>query len=108
MKEAELRKHLVCSACGKPVGHVGVPLFSVVKVERHGILLDQVKRQDGLTAMLGGNARLAQVMGADAEMTQLMDSVEATLCEACAMEIPAMALLEVARPKEVTTKGDGE
>lgn len=94
MKENELRKHAVCSICKKKIGHTGLPLFWTVKIERFGIKMDVVNRQDGLTAFLGGNAFLAQVMGTDEEMTQpVMDLVELTVCETCAMEDHAIAVL---------------
>ena len=71
----------------KPIGHTGLPLFWTVKIERHGILMNAVKRQDGLTALLGGNPYIASVMGADEEMTQSMTGeVKITVCETCALE----------------------
>jgi hypothetical protein len=92
MKELELREHAICSKCKKPIGHTGLPLFWTAEFKRHGIKMDVVKRQDGLTAMLGGNAVLAQIMGADEEMTQLMCGKNITLCEDCAFSI--MELIE--------------
>lgn len=93
MKEKELREHATCSKCKKSISHTGLPLFWTADFERHGILIDAVKRQDGLTAMLGGNAMLAHAMGTDEEMTQLMDSKSITLCETCAF--PIMELVEM-------------
>jgi hypothetical protein len=93
MRELELRKHSICSKCKKLIGHTGLPLFWIGKFERHGIKMDVVKRQDGLTAMLGGNAVLSQVMGTDEEMTQVMASKNITLCESCAL--PVMELIEM-------------
>jgi hypothetical protein len=95
MKEQELRQRTECANCHKKIGHTGLPLFWVLKIERHAIDIEAVKRQDGLAAMLGGNAILAHVMGTDAEMTKMMESVEITLCESCAMgdvNIAALAL----------------
>ena len=93
MKEKELRKHAICSQCGKPIGHTGLPLFWTLEIDRHGIKLDAVKRQDGLTALLGGHAGIAQVMGTDEEMTEkMMDTKRITLCETCAF--PIMVLIE--------------
>lgn len=87
MKEDELRTHAKCSICKKLIGHTGLPLFWTVKIERHGIKMDVVRRQDGLTAMLGGNAQLAHVMGTDEEMTMpLLDApIELTVCEECSL-----------------------
>jgi hypothetical protein len=85
VKEKELREHAICSVCHKPIGHAGLPCFWTLKIERHGILMGAVRRQDGLTALLGGSAILSQVMGPDEEMTQpLMDPLELTVCENCA------------------------
>lgn len=92
MKEKELRENSICCLCNKPIGSSGLPLFWTVKVERHGIKMDVVRRQDGLTAMLGGNAMLAQVMGADENMTETMlGPINLTLCESCAMESDIVA-----------------
>lgn len=87
MKEQELRKHATCSLCQKKIGHTGVPLFWVVRIERFGLKLSAIQRQDGLAAMLGGSARLAQVMGTDAEMAVSVSSpMTLTVCEDCAVE----------------------
>lgn len=89
MKENGLRKHAVCSLCHKPIGWTKIPLFWTVRIERHGIKMDAIRRQDGLTAMLGGRADIAQVMGTDEEMTMpVMDPIELTLCEMCAVLKP--------------------
>jgi hypothetical protein len=86
MRENELRKHAECSNCHKKIGHTGLPMFWTMKVERHGLDANAIRRQDGLAMMLGGNSVLANVMGADEEMTvPLMDPIEITLCEHCAM-----------------------
>jgi hypothetical protein len=95
MKETELRKHAVCSKCRNRIGHTGLPLFWTLRIERHGIRMDTIRRQAGLTMMLGGNAMLAAVMGPDEDMTGLIDSADLTLCEECAM--PVMELIEICR-----------
>lgn len=87
MKEKELRAAADCAVCGKAFGHSGLPLFWRVTIERHGVLMDRVKRQDGLSQFLGGNCLLAQVMGPDEELTQkLMGPVTITVCEHCAQQ----------------------
>jgi len=84
MKEMELRAAAVCGFCHEKIGNSSMPLFYRVRIERHGIKLDAVNRQTGLTMMLGGSARLAQVMGRDEEMTMpLMDPLEFTVCDDC-------------------------
>lgn len=106
MKEAELRKHAVCDICRQPIGHTGLPLFWRVTVERFGIDLRAVRRQDGLTAMLGGNAMIAQHMGANEDMAKSLMTVVLTVCESCAMEqsLTTTALLR-AEAAEATEAG---
>lgn len=88
MKEKELRKHATCSFCQKPILAGGLPCFYTVRIERHGVKLDAVGRQQGLTMFLGGRADLAQVMGPDEEMTiPLMDPVNLTVCEPCSTDL---------------------
>jgi len=85
----------VCSLCRRPVGHTGLPLFWRVTVERFGVNLNAVARQDGLGAMLG-NSALASVMGPDEEMaTPAMEAQVRTVCESCAIEC-RMAVAEFA------------
>jgi len=93
MKELELRKHAKCSMCGKPFGHTGMPLFWRVTVERFGVDLNAVQRQDGLGALLG-NSRLANVMGTDADMAlPMMGALKLVVCEACATQNTCVAAL---------------
>jgi hypothetical protein len=101
MKENELRKVAKCVVCGKGFLHTGLPLFWRVRIERLGVDTNVVRRQDGLAAMLG-NSMLANVMGPDEEMTKaMMDPVELTLCETCAMsDVNIAVLAEIAAEKE--------
>ena len=94
MKETELRQHTDCSVCKRKIGHVGLPLFWRVSIERFGIDLNTARRQDGLAAMLGGNAFLAMHMGADEDMARpLMDKIIVTVCESCALEQVCIAAI---------------
>jgi len=87
VKEAELRKHTTCDLCHQPIGTAGIPLFWRVTFERFGLQLDAIRRQDGLTALLGGNAFLAQHMGTDESLaTPIMEPNTITVCERCATE----------------------
>lgn len=86
LKERDLREAAKCSVCGKPLGHTGLPLFWRVTIERYGVDLNAVRRQDGLTMQLGGNSFLAGVMGADEDMaTPMMEPKQVTVCENCAL-----------------------
>ena len=85
MKEKELRESAQCAVCHKAIGHTGLPLFWRVTIERFGVNLNAVRRQDGLAMMLGSQA-LASVMGANEEMTvSMMEPVKVSVCESCAM-----------------------
>lgn len=86
MKRKELLQHTTCSLCRRKIGATGLPLFWVVRVERHGIKLDAVRRQDGLAGFLGSPA-LADVMGPGEELTEvLMPTVTLTVCEPCSTD----------------------
>jgi hypothetical protein len=86
MRETELREHADCSFCGKPIGHTGLPMFWTVEIHQHGLKVDALQRQQGLTMMLGGHAGLAHVMGPDEDMTTEMMKVEITLCQDCGVQ----------------------
>ena len=94
MKEKELRECATCAVCGNKIGQSGLPMFWRVRLERHGVKLDAVRRQSGLTALLGGSAELAAVMGADEDMTMpMMDPVTLTVCEDCCTKDVCIAQL---------------
>jgi len=94
MKEAELRKHAICSMCGNKVMASGSPLFWRVTIERLGIKFGPVQRQQGLTMMLGGSAALAAVMGPDEDLASpVMDTVTLTVCEECCTKSTCVAAL---------------
>lgn len=102
MKETELRQHATCTMCNKKVGATGLPLFWRVTIDRFGIDLQAVRRQDGLGAYIG-NAAIARVMGPDLDMAKpVMDTIVATICEHCACDrsLPIAAIAELATPEQ--------
>ncbi len=103
MKEGELREHAVCDLCGNKIGSSGLPLFWIAVIQRHGVLLSALRRQDALSTLLGGSAALAQATGPDEDMTTpMMHPIELTICETCAMEDRiTMAALEKAAQEEL-------
>ncbi len=107
MREKELRESARCIGCGKAFGHTGLPLFWRVTIERFGVDMRAVNRQQGLTMMLGGNALLAQVMGADEEMATLLSSEKVTLCEECAMKEQNIAWLSEKAAEQSVQPTDG-
>jgi hypothetical protein len=109
MKEAELRAAAICAHCKKKIGEARVPLFYRVTINRHMLDLPALQRQNGLAMMLGGNGRLASVMGPDEEMTEnLMNHAHAiTICENCSTEQICVAqLAEYALEKELSNSKD--
>lgn len=87
MKETELRQIATCAHRHRKIGETGLPLFYVLTVERYGLNLPAIQRQQGLTLLVGGSARLAAIMGPDEDMAEsVMEPVKLTICEACASE----------------------
>lgn len=94
MKENELRESANCGVCSKGFGHTGLPLFWRITIERFGIDMTAVQRQDGLAQLLGGSSQLANIMGTDADMTKpMMDPVKVTICEDCIIKPVIIAAL---------------
>lgn len=94
MKESELRKHAICSLCHRKIMADDLPLFYVVTIERFGIEMNAVNRQQGLTMFLGGHAGLAGIMGPDEDMaTPLMEKKTLTICENCSTRTTVVAAL---------------
>lgn len=89
MKKAELLKHSTCDVCNRSIGACGLPLFWRVTIERFGIDLRAVRRQDGLAQFMG-NSVLADVMGPDEDLAlPVLDAPKvATVCEECALNKP--------------------
>jgi hypothetical protein len=86
MKEMELRKHATCALCGNRILASGIPLFWRVTVERFGVDLRALERQQGRAMMFNGNATLAYHMGPDEDMAKpLMPPVVLTVCEPCVL-----------------------
>ena len=99
MKEKELRQHATCAMCGNKVMATGLPSFWRVTIERFGVDMRAVERQQGLTMMLGGSAVLAAVMGPDDEMArQIVEPVTLTVCENCCTENTCVARLAELTP----------
>lgn len=75
-------------------------------MQRHGVLMSAVKRQQGLTDFLGGSAILAMAMGADEEMTQPpSEPITLTVCDDCAI---ASGVFDIAlTPSEPAASGGG-
>lgn len=94
MREQELRKAATCAVCKRGILANGLPLFWRVKIERHGVKMDRVRRQTGMEMLMGGNVAIAQTMGPNEVMTeQIMTPRELTVCESCGMKSVMVAVL---------------
>ncbi len=101
MKEDELRTHAICSVCGGRIGHTLLPIFWTISIEHYTINMGAIRRQDGLTALLDGHARLAQVMGTDAEMAKrTLGPITMTICATCAAGDICLMQLMKSDPEE--------
>ena len=99
MKEVELRQYAKCGNCGQKIlSRAGLPIFYLLTIERLGVDLRALQRQDGLAEYLR-STELARIMGPDAELTQpLMEPLKVAICEACSTDpkaLPIAALVEV-------------
>ncbi len=104
LKEKELRRHAVCGHCGRKIGETKLPIFYLVTVERHGIDMQALQRQQGLGMMLGGNGLLAMHMGANEDMTiPLMEKATVMICEECSTLDLCVAQLAEYAIREVNT-----
>lgn len=99
MKEHELRAPGNCAICGRGLLATGIPLFWRLTIDRFGVDLDAVRRQYGLTMLLGGNARIAAAMGPDEDMAQpLMEPRSFAVCESCGL-VEGKTIAELALPE---------
>jgi len=83
-----------CCLCGKGVMHAGHVLFLRLSIERLGIRADRVQRAYGMELLMGGNALLANVMGPDEDLAEVIDSQQNLLvCGSCLDKHPVLYLM---------------
>lgn len=88
MKAADFKP---CVMCGKGVMHTGIPLFYRVKVERFGILANEVQRTHAMEQFMGGHVAIARVFH-DPELTQsVMPEISGLVCESCSVRPTMLA-----------------
>jgi hypothetical protein len=74
-----------CVLCGEGMMHSGHPIFLRITVEQLGIDCNAVNRARGMELMMGGNAMLANIMGADENLAKVIDGKSNMLiCLPCA------------------------
>ena len=83
MKEAELRENAECKICNRKLGQLPIPIFHIVRIERFGLDMAAVARQQGLAMMLDGHAHLASVMGPDEDMAKSLCKAKLMICDEC-------------------------
>lgn len=99
MKERELTKHMKCDACRRELTETGLPLFWTLTVTRYGLDAGAIRRRMGLGMAVGSGA-LASILGPDEDLAvKLMEPVEITLCEQCAIQDQKMPACHVAMMK---------
>lgn len=82
MKQTEIKP---CVACNKGVMHDNNLAFYRLSVEHLVADVGAIQRQAGLEMMLGGNAGLANIMGADEDMAKTLLKFDGLLlCQDCA------------------------
>lgn len=73
-----------CHICGKGVMHNGNPLFLRITVERLGVDRKAIDRAHGMELFMGGNAMLANIMGADEDLAKVIDgNRDMLICNEC-------------------------
>lgn len=83
LKENTIRQHDTCNICKKKIGELPLPIFWLMQGKRYVVDTNAVYRQTALAGVLG-NARLAQVMGTDADMAKCLEEVPDTMvCDQC-------------------------
>jgi len=86
-----------CACCRKGVAHGGNILFYQLRLARFGLDLGAVRRQQGLEQMLGGCARLADVMSPDEDLARpVSDELQVWVCEPCSLMHPLAVIFELA------------
>jgi hypothetical protein len=107
LKRAELLKHTQCNLCGHKIGHTALPLFWRVTVERFGVDLQAMRRADGLASFIGSSA-IAAVMGPDEDLARpVMEPVQLTVCEQCAVAPDALPIAAMAERLPQTEESAG-
>ncbi len=94
MKQTDIKP---CAICGNGMMHLGIPIFYTIKIQRHGLEAGAIQRQSGLEQFFGGHALLANVMGANEDMSKpLTDESELWVCDHCANEnlLPLIAAIQ--------------
>ena len=108
MKQSEMRQYSKCASCHKPILHGGLPLFWRLRIERFGVDVNAVRRQDALGTYMG-NHLLASIMGPDEDMaTPVMEAVTVAICEPCAVQPDMCVAAIIPEPTEPEETADDE
>lgn len=102
MTRRELQK---CCVCGRGVAHAGQVQFYRVKVESFMLDARAIQRRAGLEEFFGGGtagARLAEIMGDDADIAHRVSDPPAVLvCQECMLS--GVSAIEVGQKEPIPT-----
>ena len=90
MKERELREVCTCGLCKNKIGTASSLFFMRVNIQRYGLNYDALERQQGLAMQLDGNALLANAMGPDEDMADIICEKTITVCDTCSLNNPVL------------------
>jgi hypothetical protein len=100
MKEKDLRKYHKCDNCGRKIGQTMLPILWRVSLVQHGLEAGAIQRQQGLAMMMGGNGLMANIMGPDEDMTQVINEAELMICQECFQGDSLNLLCAIERSRE--------
>lgn len=105
MKQKDLQK---CALCDKGMMHARGMTFYILTIQRMGIDVGAVRRQDALEQMMGGSAVLASVMGPNEDLCVPLHKPEPVwICDPCAFSHGIMDVAEILNArKEYRAKKD--
>lgn len=107
MKQPEFTK---CLGCGRGVMASGSIAFYRITIERLGVNMPAVKRQAGLEDFLGGQARIAFVMGEQEDIgLPIGDAQRGLICDDCAIKhVSCIAQLSETMADRTQGEDDGQ
>ncbi len=103
MKQTEIEN---CVLCNKGVAHSRQITFYKITLSRLVLNIGAIQRQTGLEMMLGGHAGLANVMGPDEDMAEVLNTQEALVCDECALtkDLPLAVIDEAITNRDKAAK----
>lgn len=92
MKRDELKK---CVVCGEGVMHNNQLTFYRLRTQYMFVNVGAVQRQSGLEMMFGGHAGIAQAVGPDEDLADVVSETDVLVCLDCAMRTTLCGIMEM-------------